>query len=139
LIVGLTVAAVLPPTVTAISYVTAIGRTSTQAQAYRWLSQHVPEGTKVVVERYEVRLPTPRFKVDYVTRLVDRPYEEYRNGGVAYLVASSGVFGPVIAESSVFRELFDQLMIRFTLAKEVARFSPTPQSPGPEIIVFQVR
>lgn len=139
LIVALTVAAVLPPTVTAVEYVRMIGRTSTQAQAYRWLTQHATETTKVVVERYEVRLPTPRFKVEYISRLTDRSYEEFRNAGARYLVTSSLVYGPALANPAAFKDHYDRHMSLLTLGKEVARFTPAPKQPGPEIVIVEVQ
>jgi hypothetical protein len=93
----------------------------------------------VVIERYEVRLPTPRFKVDYVTRLADRSYEDYKSAGAKYLVTSSLVFGPVLENPAAFKELYDRHMSMLTLGKEVARFAPTPQRPGPELLIIEVQ
>jgi hypothetical protein len=139
LIVALTVEAVLPPTVTAIGYVRMIGKVSTQAEAYRWLSQHVPDGARVIVERSEVRLPEPRFRVKYTARLTDRAFEDYRKDGVEYLVSTSQVTGPIMANPAAFRDLYDRHMTMMMMGREVARFTPTPERPGPELVVIAVQ
>ena len=139
LIVALTVAAVLPPTVTAIGYVRTIGKVSTQADAYRWITQNVPDGAWVIVERSEVRLPERRFKVKYTARLTDRAFEEYQKDGVNYLVSTSQVTGPVLANPSAFKDIYDRHMTMMMMGREVARFTPTPERPGPELVVIQVQ
>jgi 4-amino-4-deoxy-L-arabinose transferase-like glycosyltransferase len=139
LIVALTVAAVLPPALTSAQFVRSIGRVSTQGQAYDWIVRNVAEGTKVAIERYEVRLPSARFRPIYVDALTDRPYESYKADGVQYLVASSLAYGPAFSNPGAFKGTHDAYMGLLTLGNEVARFTPQPGQPGPELIIVEVR
>jgi len=139
LITALTVAALLPPTVTAVGFVRTIGRTSTQAQAYAWLLEHVPQGSRVVIERFEVRLSEARYRPTYVTRLTEKTYDDYKRDGAKYLVATSQVYGPVMQAPEDARDAYDRYQAMFMMGKEVARFTPAPDRPGPEVIVLEVR
>jgi hypothetical protein len=139
LIVALTVAAVLPPSVKAVQFVQTLGRTSTQALAYQWLEQHAPAGAKVVVERSELQLPTPRFQAVSVRSLTERSYDDYRASGVTYLVGTSQVFGRLVAQPAAHKAEYDAYMTLVTLGREVARFSPAPDRPGPELLVLEIR
>lgn len=139
LITALTVAAVLPPSVTAVQFVRTISQTSTQTLAYRWLDQNLPDGARVVVERSEVRLPEPRFRVEYERSLVSHPYGYYKESGANYLVASSQSFWRAFADPSAEKSTYDAYMTLLTLGREVARFTPAPGRPGPELIVIEVR
>lgn len=139
LIVALTVAAVLPPSLTALGFVRSLGQRSTQALAYDWLRQHSPEGTAVAVERHEVRLPEPRFRPVYVRSLTERSYDQYRAEGVRYLVATSLAFGPAFANPAAHKGAYDSYMTLLTMGREVARFTPGEQRPGPELIVVEIK
>jgi 4-amino-4-deoxy-L-arabinose transferase-like glycosyltransferase len=139
LITALTVAALLPPAVTAVGFVRTIGRTSTQAQAYAWLLEHVPQGSRVVIERFEVRLSEARYNPAYVTSLTEKTYDDYKRDGAKYLVATSQVYGPVMQAPQDARDAYDRYQAMFMMGKEVARFTPAPDRPGPEVIVLEVR
>ena len=56
-----------------------------------------------------------------------------------YLLASSQVYGPVVANPAAFKAAYDAHMAMLTLGREVARFTPSPGQPGPELIVVEVR
>lgn len=139
LIVALTVAAVLPPLLTAVAFVRTIGRTSTQAQAYEWIRHNVAEGARIAIERHEVRLPDSRYRPAYVNTLVDRDYESYKTDGTRYLVATSQAYGRAFENPSAFKPTYDAYMTLLTLGREVARFTPQDRQPGPELIVIEVR
>lgn len=139
LIVALTVAAVLPPSVSAVRFLQTISRTSTQALAYQWLEQHAPAGARVVVERSELQLPAPRFRGEAIRALTDRRYEDYRAAGVAYLVGTSQAFGRVLADPGAHEREYEAYMTLLTLGREAARFRPAPEHPGPELVVIEVR
>jgi 4-amino-4-deoxy-L-arabinose transferase-like glycosyltransferase len=139
LIVALTVAAVAPPSVKAVQFVRTIGHPSTQSLAFQWLQQHAPQGAFVVVERSELQLPAPRFRAESVRALTDRRYDEYRAAGVTYLVGTSQVFGRLAARPDAHRQEYDAYMTLLTLGREVARFTPAANRPGPELVVVEVR
>jgi hypothetical protein len=70
---------------------------------------------------------TPREHTDYVAL------------GVEYVVASSQGYGGafrephrLVDEYAAYRRLFDQ-------SREVARFTPSAQHPGPELRIFRLR
>jgi hypothetical protein len=139
LIVALTVAAVLPPTVTALGFVRMIGRQSTQALAYDWVSRNVAGGARIVVERQEVRLPAPRYKVDYVARLTDREYDDYKREGVNYVLSTSQVTAPVLADPAAHEDPYRRYMTMLTMGREVARFTPSSGVSGPELVLIEIR
>jgi 4-amino-4-deoxy-L-arabinose transferase-like glycosyltransferase len=139
LIVALTVAAVLPPLVTAVAFVRTIGRTSTQTVAYEWMMANIPQGSKVVVERFELRLPSPRFQASHAKRLIDTSYDGYREAGVEYLVASSEGFGPAFGDPIRFRDAYEKYQALLTLGQERARFPASPARPGPELVIIEIR
>ncbi len=139
LIVGLTVAALLPPSIAAITFNRNIGKRSTSALAYDWILDRIPGGASVVVEQQGLWLPDDQFRVEHVARLVDRPYAGYASRGVGYLVASSQAFGEAFdspewqsADHARYLELFDR-------STELARFEPSEDHPGPEIRVYRLR
>ncbi len=139
LIVALTVAAVLPPAVRATQWVRSLGRVSTQALAYEWLLHNVPDGARLAVERTELLLREPRFVAEYPRSLTERTYEQYRASGIGFLIATSQVYGRAFENPDRFRAAYDSYMTLMTLGHEVARFTPAPDRPGPELVVIAVR
>lgn len=138
LIVGLTVAALLPPLWTSIGFARSLSRVSTTDLAYRWLVAHVPRGARVVVERGDVHLPENRYAVELVRVLTERSIERYRAEGVDYVVATSRAFGALEGPGAdpAARDEYRALVAQM---KEVARFRPSDQRPGPELIVLSLR
>jgi hypothetical protein len=138
LIVGLTVAALLPPLLSSVGFVRSLSRPTTTDLAYQWLVGHLPRGALVVVERGDVRLPENRYVVQHVKILTERPIERYRADGVDYVVATSRSFGLLEAPGAdpAAREAYRALLGRM---QEVARFRPSDRRPGPELIVLSLR
>lgn len=146
LIVGLTIAAILPPGIRAVRFSRDVGKRSTVAMAYEWIRSNVPRGAYIVIESRAVLLPAAEYKTESVPRLVPvhparmpREHAAYVEQGVEYIVASSRSYGPAFEapyrmpeEYAAYRRLFDQ-------SREVARFTPTAQHPGPELRIFKVR
>lgn len=138
LIAGLTVAALLPPALTAIGFDRAIARTSTAALAYDWVRTNVPKDASIVLESRNLLLPDhPNAR--HVIQLRHRPYEHYVEQGVEYLVASSVCFGPYFADPAGFKQEYREYQTLFTQSQELARFKPSDTNPGSELIVFKVR
>lgn len=138
LIVALTVAAVLPPTVNALGFVRMIGRPWTQAEAYKWILRNVPDGTRIAIERSEFTLPDRRFETTYPQQLTDRDIEDYKRDGVKYLVSTSQASAPLLANPAAFDERYRRYLAMIAAGREVARFAPTPDRPGPELIVLEL-
>lgn len=131
--------ALLTPATASVTLARLAGRTSTQADAYQWLMTHMPAGTAVVIENYEVRLNASRYRPMYVRRLVEKSYDEHVRSGARYMVATSGMYGAAMANPEQDPARYQTYMALFTQATEVARFTPSAQRPGPELIVFELR
>ena len=141
LIVALTMAAIVPPAVRSVRFARDLGKRSTVAMAYEWIKANVPPGARVVIESQELLLEPTEYKVENVPWLIwkDREHDYYVAQGVQYLVASSQRFGPAFEapqvkpnEYAAYRRLFDQ-------SREVVRFTPSPQHPGPELRIFKIQ
>ena len=138
LIAALTVAALLPPAVSSVSWVQMHGRPSTQSIAYGWILGNLPPGAHVAIETRGLLLPEDRYRVSYVRQLIVSDLSTYRERGVEYLIASSQAFGAGFesphlrpAEYAAYRRLFDQAVRVFTV-------SQSSDHPGPELRVFRV-
>jgi 4-amino-4-deoxy-L-arabinose transferase-like glycosyltransferase len=133
---ALTVAAVLPPLLQSIGFDRQFSRPSTQQAAYEWITRNVPLGSRIVVEKHDLRLPEGRYRVDHVVRLTDREYQQYVSAGHQYLVATSQVFGPAFEaphlhpqDYAAYRRLFDQ-------SQELFVVKPDRGRAGPELRVY---
>jgi 4-amino-4-deoxy-L-arabinose transferase-like glycosyltransferase len=139
LIAALTVAALLPPLSSAIGFDRRISRESTQEIAWKWIAAHVPRNARIVIEKYDLRLPEGRYRVEHVVRLTDRSHEDYVRAGHEYIVATSQVFGPAFeaphrlpALYAAYRTLFDQ-------SQELLVVKPEdPSRPGPELRIYRL-
>jgi hypothetical protein len=137
LIAVLTIAALLPPTVHAISFNRLISRRNTTELAYTWIVANIPKHSAVVIETGAVRLPAP-YKARNVRELRERDGPRYQQDGIEYLVASSEVFGNYLqAPQKASREYADYMNI-FGRTQELARFSPSDAHPGPEIRILKI-
>jgi hypothetical protein len=141
LIIALTAAAILPPGLRAVALARSLGKRGTVALAHDWIRGNVPRGSKVVIESRELLLSPKEYKVENVPWLIwkDREYGDYVAAGVDYLIASSQRDGPAFEapqmrpnEYAAYRRLFDQ-------SKEVVRFTPNDDQPGPELRIFKLR
>ena len=139
LIVALTLTLLAPPAATAIAFNRTISQRSTVDEAYAWMEQHIPAGSRVVLEGGHFRLPEPRFREGRVPQLRYQTIEQYVADEVDFLVASSQSYGPYFASPRDFRTEYTDYMTLFSQAQEVARFSPGDGRPGPELRIFKVR
>lgn len=139
LIAGLTVAALLPPTITAVRFDARIGRKSTYSVAYEWISGNLPRGTRVAIETGSFRLPDESYPVIQLKRLIDRDLQAYRADGVQYLVASSQAYGPAFSTPQVYPDVFNAYHQLFNQLVEVKRVPQFPDAArGPELRIFKV-
>jgi hypothetical protein len=146
LIAGLTIAALLPPALRAITFDRTISRQGTVAQAYEWIRTNVPQGSSIAVETRALLLPAGAYRSTNFTRLIwnspsrsPREISDYLDEGYDYAIASSQAYGPVFdapqnmpAEYAAYRRLFDQ-------SREVVRFAPSKEHPGPELRILKLR
>jgi 4-amino-4-deoxy-L-arabinose transferase-like glycosyltransferase len=137
LIAGLTVAAVLPPGIVSVAFDRTIARKGTAALAYEWIREHVPARSRIVIETRGLLLPGD-YDAQNVVQLRRRPYEEYVGNKIDYLVASSQVYAPFFASPHLFPREYEEYMRIFGLAREVVRFAPSAEHPGPELRILKV-
>jgi 4-amino-4-deoxy-L-arabinose transferase-like glycosyltransferase len=137
LIAALALAALVPPAVTAIGFDRRIGRPSTQSLAYAWILAHIPAGARIVIEGQALWLPGDRYRVTHVRRLIEKPLAEYAAQGVDYLIASSEVYGGLLAhpeqhprEAAAYRRLLGKI-------PPLVVFAATPERPGPDLRIIQ--
>lgn len=139
LIIGLTLALLAPPAISAIGFNRMISQRSTIDEAYEWMEANIPHGSKVVLEGGHLVLPEPRFREGRIPQLRYRRHEQYTADGVDYLVASSQCYAPYLASPREFRDQYNDYMTLFAQTQEVARFTPHDRRPGPEIRILKVR
>jgi hypothetical protein len=71
-------------------------------------------------------------------QLRHQTYEQYAAAGADYLIASSQGYGPYLKSPQAFRLEYTQYMTLFTRARELVRFTPDEEHPGPELRILQV-
>jgi 4-amino-4-deoxy-L-arabinose transferase-like glycosyltransferase len=138
LITGLTLLTLLPPAGESIEWNLTHARTSTADLAFRWITEHLPTGGKLVMECRQFDLPRNRYNYTTVRTLRDRDYEWYVGDGVEYLIASSQCYGPYLANPQDHPHEYAAYMRIFEQSRELARFTPSEQHHGAELRVFRV-
>ena len=139
LIVGLTVAALLPSAIASVRFNRTFARPGTAAQAYEWISSHVPPGSTVVIESAGLVLTHSGYRSTNVRQLRQHDYAHYVETGADYLVASSQCYGPYFEFPERYPEEHQDYLQLFQQGREVATFTATPERPGPELRIFEVR
>lgn len=144
LIGALTVAALLPPALQAIKFDINLGRTSTIEQAHAWISENVPKGASLAIEGRHLLLPQESFRTINVPRLVadhraPGEYGAYLEKGFDYIVATSAGYGKAFAEPHEHPEEYAAYKRLFEQSREVARFAPSNEHPGPEVRIFAIK
>jgi 4-amino-4-deoxy-L-arabinose transferase-like glycosyltransferase len=137
LIAALTLAALLPPALVSIRWNRDAARTGTVDLAYRWVLQHVPEQSVIAIESRALLLPA-RYRSRNVGSLRERDHAAWRDQKVEYLIASSEHYeGGFLSPERSPRE-YGEYMRMFEQSRELARFSPSAGTPGPELRIFKV-
>lgn len=139
LILGLTVAVLLPAALSSIAFNRTIAKKGTPLLAYEWLATHIAPPSHITIESAGLVLTHTRFRSRNVPRLRDRTYEQFVEDQVEYLVASSQCYGPFLESPHLYPTEYGQYMKLFEQSREVARFSPSPDHPGPELRILKVR
>jgi 4-amino-4-deoxy-L-arabinose transferase-like glycosyltransferase len=124
------------PMVTSYAFAQRIARPTTAGQAFLWIQQNLPRDSKLLLEKYELRLPGSRYKVEHVPSLVASTLDEYRAAGVQYVVASSQVYGPFLEQPTLDAARYSAYVSLFEGAPELVRFRPTDTVLGPELRVL---
>lgn len=130
------VACLIPPAWASAQETNAMRQPETRLIARGWMLDHVPERTKIAREVYTPQFDSSEFRVEGSYFLFQHTLEDYRAGGVRYLIASSRTFGrfvdmPLYAkESDFYRGLF--------ALPEVFRVDPGPDRRGPTIRIFRL-
>jgi 4-amino-4-deoxy-L-arabinose transferase-like glycosyltransferase len=137
LIAGLTIAALLPPTLMSVGSDREMARSSTIDQAYSWILQNIPAGASIVLERRSMVLPS-QYRATYILQLRRKTYEELRQDGVDYLVANSESYGAVLAAPQQYPTDYNEYMRIFTQSRELQTIAPSSEVPGPELRIFKV-
>lgn len=126
------------PTINAVTWLRTASRVSTNEQAYRWVLENIPAGSRIANETREVLLPVNRYTIEYPRRLITHNLEHYQQEGFNYLIASSLSFKaafydvpPEQAALVAYTELFRRAELMIT-------FMPSTEHPGPELRVYRV-
>ena len=137
LIAGLTIAALLPPTLVSVRWVRDATRTSTVDLAYDWILSHVPRQSVVAIESRALLLPAS-YRSRNVSQLRQLEYADWRDQKVDYLVASSEYYNNYFLSPEKFPREYAEYMRIFEQSRELVRFSPSNNTPGPELRIFKV-
>jgi 4-amino-4-deoxy-L-arabinose transferase-like glycosyltransferase len=135
----LTLITIVPPAYASLQFDAQESRVWTTEQAYDWILRRLPKGTPIRFEgSVTIRLP-PDYKASYVKQLGMKDIEVFREEGIQYLVASSQVFGTFFDQPAAYPEENRQYRRLFEQTEEVARFTGTPEHPGPELRILRVK
>ncbi len=141
LIAALTTAALLPPAIMAIRSDRDMARVGTVDLAYDWILHNVPPGASIVMESRAMLLPAT-FRARNVGALRPKDYLQWRHEGVDYLIASSEEYGRFFDERAggpqKFPREYAEYMRIFVQSREVAKFTPSADHPGPELRILKV-
>jgi 4-amino-4-deoxy-L-arabinose transferase-like glycosyltransferase len=137
LIVALVLLAVAPPAYTSIEYNVVAGKQWTTELAYDWILREVPRGSKVTIETPELQLPGD-YHVAHVPELRRKPVGFFVASGTDYFVLSSYADGPAVSNPQARPAESAEDGRLFQATHEVARFTPSPQHPGPELRILKV-
>jgi len=137
--VGLTLAAIVPPASIAIRYDANAAKEWTAEQAYNWIRRELPAGTHIRLEgSLAIKLPAS-YKTSYVKQLRLDGVDLYSGTGIQYLVASSQCYGDYFQNPEKYRAEHADYQAIFAQTDEVARFKPTDEHPGSELIILKVK
>jgi 4-amino-4-deoxy-L-arabinose transferase-like glycosyltransferase len=144
IIAAITIAAVLPPALQSIGFVRTIARTSTVELAHAWILDNLPKGSRIVIETQALRLAPGVYAASNVPQLVldhraPQAYDEYVQAGVEYVIASSQKFGDPLSQPHKFPDHYSAYMNLFEQSRELRRFAPDADHPGPELRIYRLR
>jgi 4-amino-4-deoxy-L-arabinose transferase-like glycosyltransferase len=136
--VALTLASIAPPAYTSIRFDANAAKEWTDEQAYLWIRRELPAGTSIRLEgSLAIKLPAS-YRTSYVKQL-RLGAQSYAGTGIQYLVASSNVYGPILEKPDLFPAEYADYQRLFAETYEVARFKPTSDHPGSELLILKVK
>jgi 4-amino-4-deoxy-L-arabinose transferase-like glycosyltransferase len=137
--IALALIAIVPPAYSSIGYDANAAKVWTTEQAYEWIRREVPAGAQIRLEgSLAIKLPAS-YRSSYVTQLRLDGVEHYANTGIQYLVASSQCYGEYFQNPERFRGEVEDYREIFAQTDEVARFTPSKEHPGSELIILKVK
>jgi len=138
IIVALTLLAIVPPAYSSIRFDANESLVWTTEEAYWWIVRTLPPGTHIAIEgSVSFHLP-PTYVTVRPIQLRRNDVTFYKRNGIQYLIASSQVYGQYVEPKDYPVENADYQRL-FAETREVMRFIPSPEHPGPELRVLQVR
>ena len=143
IIAAITVAAVLPPAWQSLNFMRDLTRVSTVEQAYAWMLDNLPKDASIVIETQALLAPKS-FKAKNVPQLVQdyrapQAHADYVSAGVEYFIASSQKYGDALQEPHKHPDLYGAYMRLFEQSRELARFTPDADHPGPELRIYKLQ
>ena len=136
LIIGLTVAALLPPAWRSVRWIIEFGKPTTQALAYDWITHNIRYQSKVVSEAKGLDLPAERYKFSYVRSAAGQDPAKLEADGVEWLILSSDAWGtPAAAGMTAPAAPPENYNAVLSAGREMKRFSPSGDNPGPIIVI----
>jgi 4-amino-4-deoxy-L-arabinose transferase-like glycosyltransferase len=143
IIAAITIAAVLPPALQSLNFMRDLTRVSTVEQAYVWMLDNIPKESSIVIETRALLAPKA-FNAKNVPQLVrdyraPQEYNDYVNAGVEYIIASSQKYGDAMQYPHKQPELYSAYMRLFQQSRELKRFTPDVNHPGPELRIYKLR
>ena len=137
--IALTLVAIAPPAYISIRYDANAAKEWTTEQAYDWIRRELPAGTNIRLEgSLAIKLPAS-YRTSYVKQLRLDGVESYTDTDIQYLVASSQCYGDYFQNPDKFRAEYADYQEIFSQTEEVARFKPTGEHPGSELIILKVK
>ena len=138
-VVVLILSVIAPPAYTSIGYDAGAAKVWTTEQAYNWIRRELPAGSHIQLEgSLAIKLPTT-FRATYVKQLRLSGVEFYKDTDIDYLVASSQCFGDYFQNPDKTPAEYAEYQRIFAQTEEVARFQPTDEHPGSELIILKVK
>jgi 4-amino-4-deoxy-L-arabinose transferase-like glycosyltransferase len=143
IIATVTTAAVLPPAIQSLEFMRNLTRVSTVELAYDWILDNIPKGSSIAIETQALLVPKS-FNARNVPQLVQdfRAPEEhagYVSEGIEYIVASSQKYGDALQAPHKHPDLYNSYMRLFEQSRELKRFTPDGDHPGPELRVYKLK
>ena len=119
------------------SYDIDAAKTWTNDRRTSWIVREVPHGSKVAIETRGTA-PAGRLSRRLRQAIAIRATRGYAAAGTDYLIASSQIYGLYLANPQSYPDEYGDYVRLFREAREVARFAPTKDHPGPELRVLKV-
>jgi len=126
------------PTANALGWLSVVSKVSTNKQAYDWILENIPEGSRIATETREVLLPPGRYDMSFQRRLIDQSADQYLQGNYDYLLASSLSFRVAFYQDPPEETALIGYRDLFRRTEHVITFMPSAAHPGPELRIHRV-